>query len=449
MARAFLFLFVFITAILFIQPVWAGELIESDIPRDEMPAKVGGRPIKKEVKAPAPKKPVRKAAREVEEEELTPPAWFDMERLRKGLTYDRLRIRPRYRQEFELDDNVLLESGDERLDVIFREKPGVEFILPIDDHFVRLDYEAQFNQFAKNTQENFVNQTFNAEGALNFTNAYLNVNETILQTSERSGTTFTERIPRFENTVDVTAGYKWNRLLWEAGYQNFLRDFASSREESLNYHYNQFHTTQYIDLTEKAKLLVDYVLTGYQYPHDNTRDGLSNRISGGIKGYFFPKTALFSKFGYEHQQYDKINEREADTFVAEAGLQYLPFAGTVLDFGWQRQVVQSTFVDTNFFVENEFFGKLNQRITGKLSLISEVSYVDQDYDDPTARGAGMFPGFAGERNDDLFLANVGLYYAFTDWLSTDIKYQYSRRDSNASIYDYTDNLTTVGISAKV
>ncbi|GEM_PF-1455649 len=421
--------------------IQAGELIQpvQTSNKKEPPAKFTRKTVKRTIN------PLTQKTVSATEEETTPPAWFDVEDLRRHLTYDHLRVRPRYRQEFELDSNILLDSVDRKMDFIFREIPGVEAVLPFGNHFIWADYQAQFNQFVKYPRESFIAQSLKTEAAFNFTNSFLKLSDEIVDTSERSGTTFTDHIPRFENTVDVTGGYQWNRLMWEVGYKNFVRDYDTSREMILNYHFNQIHTRQYWDLTEKTKFLIDYKLTDYDYSNDANRDTLSNAVSAGIKGYLFPKTSLFSSFGYEHQNYSTAGQKDANNFIGEVGVQYIPLVGTVFDAGWKRGVEQSTFVNTNFLIGNEFFLKYTQRIIQKLSLISEVNYTDQDYGNVTTLGAGAFQG---RRNDDIFMTNAKLLYEFTDWASADIRYQYSRRNSNASIFDYTDNLVTLGLSFK-
>ncbi|MBI4373149.1 MAG: hypothetical protein HY585_05450, partial [Candidatus Omnitrophica bacterium] len=112
---------------------------------------------------------------ESDEEASTNVAWFDMDQVRRGLTYDKLKIRPRYRQEFELDSNILLESGnDAKSDIIFREIPGIHVAVPVHDHYLSADYEARLNQFVRHPRENSEDQRFNFEGGLNFTDMYLN-----------------------------------------------------------------------------------------------------------------------------------------------------------------------------------------------------------------------------------------------------------------------------------
>lgn len=372
-------------------------------------------------------------------------AWFDVNGLRETLTYDKVKVRPHYRQEYEFDSNILREPGnDPESDSIFREIPGVEVVIPFQDHYVKADYEARLSQFVKFKNENSQDQYLNVEGALNFTDAYLHVTDSLSHTSDRSGTTFTERVPRLENKVDVTGGYQANRFLGEAGYANFVRNYNRTIDSALDYHYNQFHTRGYMDVTEKTKLLVDYVLTGYEYQNDSSRDGTSNQISAGLKSRLLPKTSFFSKFGYEHIGYNSADD--ANNFIAEIGVHYDPFAKTVVDLGWVRSTQQSTFAGNNDFTQDELFLKLKQHVTQKLSGEGYLAYTNQDYRNPTRAGtAGLF---TGERNDDLLTMDLKLLYAFTEWLSGDIRYQYNRRDSNASAFDYTDHILTVGASLK-
>ncbi|MBI3999664.1 MAG: outer membrane beta-barrel protein [Candidatus Omnitrophica bacterium] len=399
---------------------------------ESVPAKVSG-----------PIESIQREEREEEEEKQaeTTTAWF--EGVSKNLIYDNLKIYPRFRTDYTLDSNILLEPTDERMDSIFREVPGVKIIVPFQDHYFKADYEAQLEQFVKTAKENAENQYFTSEMALNFTDLYLHVNEAVTHTSSRSGTTFTERIPRFENDVDTLIGYKWNRFTLEAGYENFYRSFDTSAEKHLNYDSNKWLGSLYMDLTAKTKIFFDYAFTSYDYSKDETRDGESNAFYGGIEGALFPKTTLYSKLGYERLTFDGSNEKEGNNFVAEVGALYKPVAKTTVDIGWMRSTEQAVFGDTNFFVQDKLFGRLRQRFTAKISGEADMAYTNQDYEDVSTTGAGTF---TGERNDDLLTVDVKLLYQFTDWLGWDIKYQYNRRDSNASIFDYTDHLLTTGLA---
>ncbi len=382
-----------------------------------------------------------------EQEETAKPLSTGFSSIKKQLVTDTFQIHPRYRSEFDLDSNVLLESNDEKLDVIFREKPGVEILIPFAGHSMRADYGADFEQFVKFPRENAVNQYFDIEEALNFTDLYVHVEEKLEHTSSRSGTTFTERIPRLENRVGTEVGYKWNRFTLEGGYGTFYRRFNTSRERNLNYGTQEWSSKLFMDLTAKTKILVDYTFTDYDYFNDSTRDGKSNKILGGIEGALFPKTTLYSKFGYERLSFDSSSEIDSNNFVAGVGVLYQLFSSTLIDLGWTRQTMQSTFANTNFYTEDLLLWRLRQQLTSKASGSVDVSYAHQTYDEGTNRGSAG--NFTGDRADHLLSTAVKLAYQFTDWLAGDIKYQYNRRNSNASIFDYTDNLVTVGFEAKV
>ena len=399
-------------------------------------------PVKTLPKSPVPRHPVQQ--QRTQEEPIPSADW--MGEVRKRLIYDDLEIHPRFRAEHVLDSNVLLEARDEKLDNIFREVPGIEVVLPIGDHYVKADYETQFEQYVKTNNNNTENQEFKTEVALNFTDMYIVTKESISHTTSRAGTTFTERIPRFENDVSTHVGYKFNRFTLDSGYGNFYRSFDTSREKNLNYRTNKWMGNLAMDLTAKTKMFVDYVFTDYDYSKDPTRDGVGNQIAGGLQGSFLPKTSLYSKFGYERVSFGTAGEIDSNNFVAEVGALYEPVAKTTIDVGWKRQTAQSTFANTNFFTEDRLFVRLRHDFTEKISGETGIAYANQDYDERNNFGAGAF---LGKRDDDLLTIDVKLLYQFTDWLSGDIKYQYNRRDSNASLFDYTDNLLVTGLALQV
>ena len=368
--------------------------------------------------------------------------------MKKELVTETFEIHPRYRQEYALDSNVLLESADEKFDSIFREKPGVEVLIPFAGrHSIRADYGAELEQFVKFPRENAENQYFESEVALNFTDLYIHAGENLSHTSSRSGTTFTERIPRLENKVDTEVGYKWNRFTLEGGYGTFYRRFNTSREKDLNYGTQEWSGKLFMDLTAKTKTSVEYTFTNYNYFNDSSRDSNGHQILAGIEGALLPKTTLYSKFGYERIGFESSAETDSDNFIAQVGTLYQPFSRTVVDLGWKRQTAQSTFANTNFLTEDQLFGRLHQRLTEKISGEADISYTHQGYDE--SNRAGTAGNFTGKRKDDLLSTAVKVAYQFTDWFSGDIKYQYNRRNSNASIFDYTDNLLTIGFEAKV
>ena len=381
-----------------------------------------------------------KESQEPAEQSSTKKPWFDAKHFQEQLTYEDLKIHPRFRSEYVLDDNVFRER-DGHTDSIFREIPGIQVVIPVKEHYFKADYEAQFEKFVHNGHESDVNQYFKSEGALNFTNSFLRVTEDITKTSDRSGTTFTERIPRFENNVDVTGGYLFNQFRLETGYNNFVRKYSTSREQFLEYHHNRLHSRLYMDVTEKTKTFVDYVLTDYTYPNDGTRDATSNEISGGFKGYLLPKTSFFSKFGYEHIGYDSSSD--GNHFVAEVGAHYDPLAGTSIDTGWTRSLEQSTYSTNSYLRQDEVFILLKQELTEKIAGESKVAYAKQHYPERATAGNNIF---TGKRDDDLFTFDIKLVYRFNSWMNGDVMYQYNRRDSNASVFDYTNNILTIGLS---
>ncbi len=400
-------------------------------------------PVTQNVMAPSVARVSTPAERTGEaQEELIPSNWF--ERLDHQLTFDTFEINPRLRTEYMLDSNVFLENKDAKMDSIFRESPGIQVVIPYKDHWFKADYYVDFEQFVKYPRENAENQYLTSEAALNFVNSFVHVNQSLNKTSSRSGTQFTERVPRFEHDVDASAGYKFNRMTVRGGYDLFYRSFDSEIYKSLNYHAHKFYSGVAVETSPKTNVTLDYAFTNYNYTKDNRRDGLGNEIFLGFSGHFLPKTSFFSKLGYEHIGYDKA--ADANNFVAEVSTNYRPFEKTNIDLGWRRSTEQSTFADTNSFRQDLLFLKMKQGFTERVLGTFDVSYAKQDYEQTAATGNILV---GRKRDDNLFATKIKFSYLLNEYVTSDIAYQFSWRNSNASVFDYTDHLVTVGLTANV
>ena len=413
---------------------------------EKVEAKEKPAPAKKQAKvdkSTAVKKKVKAAEAE---ESAEPKPWFDLGTIEEQLVRDTFQIHPRFRGEYTLDDNVLLESADEKMDSIFREIPGVAITIPFLDHHVKADYQAAFEQFIKFPRENTVDQHFKSEVALNFTDMYVRGGQSISHTSSRSGTTFTERVPRFESNTESLLGYKFNRFTVEGGYDHFYRSYDNTPMKGLNYSARKFHDRLLMDLTPsgKTKIFVEHALTSYNYWKDASRDGTGNEFLAGITGSFFPKTTLYSKFGFEHIEYE--HNKDPNNFVAEVGALYKPLAKTTIDLGWVSDVQQATYATTTAYKEDKLFVRLRQGLTEKLSAESNFAYTRQKYDELATPVPGLPKSV---RSDNLLTTDVKLLYRFNKWVSGDIQYQLNRRDSNTSVFDFTNNLMTVGLTSEI
>ncbi len=128
------------------------------------------------------------------------------------------------------------------------------------------------------------------------------------------------------------------------------------------------------------------------------------------------------------------------------GVLYKPLSKTSVDAGWLRTNKQATFADTNFFQEDQFYVGVEQELTRQLSARSDVAITSHEYGVTATAGPGIF---TGEREDDLITVDVRLLYRLTEWVRADVRYEYNRRDSNASVFDYTDHQLIVGLAIEL
>ena len=118
-------------------------------------------------------------------------------------------IYPTLRNTVTFDNNIFLEPNDAKEDVVFNIQPGVILDLPIDAHQIAVGYEADFEVFSKDrhSTQNDQNQNMFALVDLRFPSFYINLLEKFSETSGRAGTTFTSRIPRFDQSVNPKIGF--------------------------------------------------------------------------------------------------------------------------------------------------------------------------------------------------------------------------------------------------
>src|SRR3990167_8524221 len=124
-----------------------------------------------------------------------------------------INFHPHLRSSATYDSNILHEDTDEREDVVYNIIPGALIEIPLDKHQLAVGYEADIEIFSKkrHSRQNDQNQNFFALVDLHFPSFYVNVLDQFSETSSRSGTTFTDRVPRIDHNIHPRIGYKWKR----------------------------------------------------------------------------------------------------------------------------------------------------------------------------------------------------------------------------------------------
>jgi hypothetical protein len=367
----------------------------------------------------------------------------------QGLQLGPFRLLPSLGLSVEYDDNILLTKDDTIDDFIWHITPGVVLELPSRKYAIRLGYQADVLRYMDNTDLDTVHHNALADARVTFSGGLgLRLTDRFLITDEFSGfpvPELTERVERWENTLDVGADYTVReRYTFDVNYRWFMVDYKDDPD------FDQFdrddHTiggTFFYRVFPKTSVLgeVQYNLVRYDEPAVAAdRDSDAWRFLVGVKGDITAKTTILLKIGWEWKDYDNQAREDWDGVIAEANVIWKYREPSELRFFGGRANVESLFEGTNYYVSTYVGAEVRHFLSERLTLRVRGLGGVNDYPEDVTVGTQT-----GEREDVFFEAGASLKYQMRRWLAFEIGYNFLKLDSNFSEFDYTDNRVQVSV----
>jgi hypothetical protein len=372
------------------------------------------------------------------------------------------------------DDNIYLGNGknypgdpqttlaEKKVsDLVSHVKPSLllSYLMP-ERGYISLGYQGDFAFYKdnnkndwKNNQGNFL-VNYQAPGGL-----IVGVDELFATVEDPYGGADqyqTGRITkRYYNDFKAKVGYvimsNFRSFLY---FNNYLQKYDNS-----TFDYSQDYTSNEYGIGAETRFLP--MTWGFVRYHYGTRqyntnapgqtgefnsDGKWHRVNAGLTWDpgFAAKLNGELNFGYQWNTYDHeftsaartARRDDKNSWIAGTLINYLPTEGTTITFNLSR-AIRSTGSDTNEqFIDTMIGLNLQQKLLMKLTLIAGIAYTKNEYNVPVGN----------ERNDNNYLANIGLDYKIQDWLTVGIGYKYNRKDSNVEIYEYVNNQVMAQVS---
>lgn len=346
-----------------------------------------------------------------------------------------LRIHPWIRNGVAYDSNILQESNDPKDDVVFNIRPGAILELPVNRHQFAAGYEADLEVFTKRDDQNDINQNFFALADLNFPNWYVNVLEELKETSSRSGTTFTSRVPRIDQSINPKVGYHFKRFTFEAGFRHFIRDFRRQVDDPLDFHLTEWNGVVFYDLFARLKSLLDYKLANIDYNDSPDRRGTFNQVRAGLQGEIYRNIFLDVRVGPQFRNYHTSSKPDFYSWVGNVELEYKIRENISWMANASREAVEATFADINYYKEHVFGTGIEYTLMKKYVLFTNFEYKRHDYAERSTLDLRT-----GYRRDHHAGVRTGIRYKINPYMEVETGYQYLRRDSNFALFDYTDHI---------
>jgi polysaccharide biosynthesis protein VpsM len=342
----------------------------------------------------------------------------------------------------EYNDNILLAPRDEESDFIWTISPGVTIELPGRRWAFRLGYRADIIRYTDHSELDTVDHTVQAGVKATFNRLNLSLLDEFKKTENFAGfpvPELTTRVERHENLLHVDGEYRVaDRWSVGAHYDFLLVDYVDDPQfDELDHQEHTVGAVLFYRLTSKLSALGEYDYQFIRYRLDDVaadRDSDSHFIKVGLKGDLTAKTSAAIKFGYQWKNYDNPAREDFDGPVVEAEVIWKYREPSQLRIYGGRANVESTFEGNNFFIATYGGVELKHYITSLLLLTARGLAGTNSYPETVTVGTET-----KERDDWFYEVGVSVRYQLRRWLALELAYQFLRRDSNFSDFDYTNN----------
>ena len=241
-------------------------------------------------------------------------------------------------------------------------------------------------------------------------------------------------------SYDVTT-----RFQLRLDYTNMGIDYENSALSERDRSDNAYSAYLFYNIKPKTSIFAQYRFIDIEYDintlADNSRE---QQYFGGIQWDMTARSRGRFKAGYGVKDFDDAEIDNADNFILEAELHHTFTPKTALNLTGFRRTDETRIPGTAYVLTHGVTADYDQRITEKLTGHIFLAYSLDDY-----QGDSTFEGETKEREDDFIRLRPSLRYKFARWLMAEAAYLFSRRDSNFSEFDFTENRFSFRISASL
>ena len=338
----------------------------------------------------------------------------------------------------QYDDNVFLDSDDEKDDIIITLTPGVSLEWPFQDNRLKFDYHIDFHKFIDHSSQDAVDHHLFAEAEINWHDIRFTIYEDFDYVYGRPTTEDTSRIKRNDNTFGIRADFQRERLGIQLGYENFTRNYKDDpvydAYDRTDHRYSFMVTHQTFS---KTKTLFEYDFGQTRYDQSTRSDSDYHQFLIGAIGELTPKTTATIKTGYRFRDYERDSDPDFDTGALYADIIHKFSDKNALKLSLLRSAEESTYGVNNFYRVEKISAIFDHFFSNKLLGFVTGQHQINSYPSETTEGTET-----KKRKDKYSSLGAGLRYYMREWLTLTLKAEHIFRDSNFEIFEYDQNLIT-------
>jgi polysaccharide biosynthesis protein VpsM len=299
-----------------------------------------------------------------------------------------------------------------------------------------LFYQADIELFSHYSSEN--NVSHRLEGQLKYRlsgGLGIALQDQYLVAYDDRGTGFTQPLSKYQsNLSNLVVEYDTrHKTLVRVGFTNFIVDYDQSENSFRNRMDNVLSASVFYSIRPRIALFGEYEFVDIQYDQNSLLDGKEQHFFGGLRWNVSSKTEGFIKAGYGVKSFSSGISGSHD-FILEASVAHRFSSKSSLKVTAWRKTDETDLDSANFILTNGLSASYTHKLTGKLSAFANLAYAAEWY-----TGGSASAGIAGKPKDHYLTAGLGIQHKFRKWLTNEIGYTYSRRDSSFSSFDYSSN----------
>ncbi len=366
----------------------------------------------------------------------------------QGLQVGAFHLKPFIEYTHEWDNNVFLDESGRRADQINRIETGLNTELPLGggQHLLTGSYKADLEWFQRFSAQNHNDHTVGASLDLNYVPFTLAIDENFMRTVTRSGTEFTQRVPRDENTARALLEIPFAAFFLESEVFDFNVDYRLPEDNVFDHHDITLYQRVGFDLSPMTQILGEYGYKDIRYPNINApddRDGHANQAALGVRGQWRENVTYQLWGGAQFREYELASRPGFDGFIARGALVYSLSEVSAITLSGDRSPQESTFDGQSFYVRNRAQLAWRQQIAERLFFNTNEVFQFNEYSRESVRG-----GVSKTREDIVWEAGLGLEYKMpNDIVSIFGEYKFRSRDSNTVNLDYDAQSVSAGVRA--
>ena len=346
--------------------------------------------------------------------------------------------------KLQYDDNVFLDSDDEKDDFIITLSPGITFKQPFqEDNLLTLGYHAEINKYMDQTSQDATNHFLSGAVDINWRDVSFKVYDDFKRVFEHPSVEDTERVKRDDNTIGIAGKWQKERLGIQLGYEHFTRNY---RDDDVYDAYDRADDIYSLIISHqtfaKTELLFEYDYAQISYDESTHSDSDYHQLLIGAIGELTPNTVAVVKTGYQFRDYEDAGDSDFDSGVLYADIAHKFSSKNALKLSLTRTAYESTYGANNFYRVANASAVFDHFFTPKLLGFLTTVYQENSYPEETTEGTET-----KKRKDKYYALGAGLRYYLKRWLTLTLRAEHIIRDSNFSVYEYDKNLITLSATA--